>query len=159
MSEQAGRRARAPRDDDADVPESAAEALARARRHARAAAAEATAALRALLDAAALAAGGRDAEAAGLAPLARQLDALRAWLEAGAEPEAARLLDAVLDALDEEIARWDARSREEPEARPVVRAFLAVRELLFELGVRRSAGAGDARSDAPAGLQRVPVEG
>lgn len=139
--------------------ESALQALARARRHGRAAARESAAALRALLDATALATSGRDASVGGLAPLAEQLDALGAWLEAGAEPDAARLLDAVLDALDEEIGRWEARSREEPEARPVLRAFLAVRELLFELGVRRGRGAGDEEPSSRGGLTRVPVEG
>lgn len=162
MSDEARPGAAAPWDDPEPAGETAAEALARAGRHGRAAAAEAAAALRALLDALALAAGGRDAGAGGLAPLAQGLDAARAWLDHGAEPDAERLLEAVLDALDEEIARWDARSREDPEARSVVRAFLAVRELLFELGVRR--GPGDPEPDGgggggPGGLQRVPVEG
>ena len=159
MSEEPGPGAEPPWDETEPGGETAAEALARAGRHGRAAVAETVAALRALLDAAALAAGGRDAGAGGLAPLAQGLDAARAWLEHGAEPEAERLLEAVLDALDEEITRWDARSREDPEARAVVRAFLAVRELLFELGVRRGGGAPDPEGGAPGGLQRVPVEG
>jgi len=75
----------APRSAPADV----AEALARARQHARSAASEAVSAVRALLDAAALATSGLPSDASRLlAPLARgrerrrDLDAIRKVLEA-----------------------------------------------------------------------------
>jgi hypothetical protein len=89
----------------------------------------------------------------------------------------APLLSALAEALDAEIARWEARARDDAEARAVLRAFLGVRELLWELGLRRrdSAPAGPeaerraptsgaaSRSPRPvrrrARVQRVPVEG
>lgn len=161
MSDEARSEADPEADPDEPHAESAGEALGRARLHACRAAAEAAAALEALLDAASLAAGGREARRGGLAPLARLLEALRTGLETQAPSDAAPLLDALQDALDEEIARWEARSREEPEARAVVRAFLAVRELLFELGVHRGRTGPRPGTSAPSrpGVQRVPVEG
>jgi hypothetical protein len=120
-------------------PSSPAEALAEARAHARRAAAEAAAALRALLDAATLAARGEAAAAGRLAPLAEALDQLSAWLSPEQESDADAVLRALADGLDAEIARWEAKSREDPEARSVLRAFLAVREVLWELGSRFSA--------------------
>ena len=120
-------------------PSSPAEALAEARAHARRAAAEAAAALRALLDAATLAARGEDAAAGRLAPLAEALDQLSAWLSPEQDSDADAVLRALADGLDAEIARWEAKSREDPEARSVLRAFLAVREVLWELGSRFAA--------------------
>jgi len=122
------------------------------------------AALHALLDAGALATSGRpSAELRALAPLAALLEGLASELgrESGG---AAALVDAVADALDVEIARWEARAREDADARAVLRAFLGVRELLWELGVRRGGGAGGNGGAPPAGrrgrrVQRVPVEG
>ena len=117
-------------------PSSPGEALAEARAHARRAAAEAAAALRALLDAATLAARGEAAAAGRLAPLAETLEKLSAWLSPEQESDADAVLRALADGLDAEIARWEAKSREDPEARSVLRAFLAVREVLWELGSR-----------------------
>ena len=118
------------------APTDAAEALAEARKHARRAAAESAAALRALLDAAALATHGETASAGRLAPLAEALERVAAWLhpEGGENGEA--VLRALADGLDAEIARWEAKCREDPEARSVLRAFLAVREVLFEMRTR-----------------------
>jgi hypothetical protein len=130
-------------------PSSPAEALAEARAHARRAAAEAAAALRALLDAATLAARGEAAAAGRLAPLAEALDQLSAWLSPEQESDADAVLRALAGGLDAEIARWEAKSREDPEARSVLRAFLAVREVLWELGTRFTAAA-RAEADAPA---------
>jgi hypothetical protein len=130
-------------------PSSPAEALAEARAHARRAAAEAAAALRALLDAAALAARGEAAAAGRLAPLAETLDQLSAWLSPEQESDADAVLRALADGLDAEIARWEAKSREDPEARSVLRAFLAVREVLWELGSRFSATTSEQRPAAP----------
>ena len=41
-------------------------------------------------------------------------------------------------ALEREIKRWEERSQTDPDARPVLRAFLGLRELLWEFGLRRS---------------------
>ncbi|MDJ0869019.1 MAG: hypothetical protein QNK03_23125 [Myxococcota bacterium] len=150
---------------------SAEEALHRARDHARTALAEALAAARCVLDAAALATAGHPA--AEHDTLAR----IDAWLEqaaAGLGGDAgSRWLGGVSEALDAEIARWEERSREDPEARAVLRAFLGVREVLWEFGLR-SPRTGDganepeqesaprrrvrrSRGDRP--LERVPIEG
>ncbi len=40
--------------------------------------------------------------------------------------------------LDDEIGRWETRGRDDPEARAVLRAFLGVREILWEFGLRPS---------------------
>jgi hypothetical protein len=122
------------------------EALARARRHARAAAGEGLEAVRALLDAAALATPGVPAGAQRLLSLASDaLEELAATL--GAEDRAAQasLGRALNEALDTEIARWEARARDDTEARAVLRAFLGLRELLWEAsapqgGTRTRAG-------------------
>jgi hypothetical protein len=161
----------ARRDADAAPAEDAREALARAGRHARAALRESLEALRALLDAAALAGTGVDARASRmLGPIARLVDDAAQRLGEGGEG-AAPLLESIADALDAEIARWEARASDDPEARAVLRAFIGVRELLWEFGVRRSApgraGDGAARRAArPRAsrrggprVQRVPVEG
>lgn len=165
-------------------PRSAQEALERARRHGWAALVEATAALRALVDAASLGATGAPSDAH--EPLARALawlDAVSEQARAGAGRPAAVWADAVADAFDDEIERWESRSRHDPEARAVLRAFLGVREILWEFGLRPRATASpesehEERSDrvsaspeparpraarsvrpAPARLERVPIEG
>jgi hypothetical protein len=127
-------------------PSTPAEALAEARVHAQRAAAEAAAALRALLDAAALAAQGVPAGAGRLAPLAQALEHAAAWLHPEAERSGDDVLRALADGLDAEIARWEAKSKQDPEARAVLRAFLAVREVLFEMSARFT----QRRPEAPA---------
>jgi hypothetical protein len=117
-------------------PSTPAEALAEARLHAQRAAAESAAALRALLDAATLAARGEPAAAGRLAPLAEALERIAAWLHPEGDQSGDAVLRALADGLDAEIARWEAKSREDPEARSVLRAFLAVREVLFEMSTR-----------------------
>lgn len=116
--------------------------------------------MHALLDAASLAASGRPSEASrALAPLGALLGALEEQLAAGASA-ASPLLDAVADALDAEIARWERRTGDDPEARAVLRAFLGLRELLWELGVRResaAAGSSSRRRRAAPKVQRVRV--
>jgi hypothetical protein len=131
------------RQNEAEPPESAAEAVARARRHAHAAIAEALAAARALLDASSLALSGEaSASNALLGPIARILEELRAKFDASATTgEAAALLRSIAEALDAEIARWETRAETDPEARAVLRAFLGLRELLWEFGVRRESDA------------------
>jgi hypothetical protein len=125
-------------------PSSSAEALAEARRHAQRAASESAAALRALLDAATLAAQGELANAGRLAPLADALEQVASWLHPDGEESGEAVLRALADGLDAEIARWEAKSREDPEARSVLRAFLAVREVLFEMSTRFTAPREDA---------------
>ena len=143
-------------------PDTVEEALSRAGRHARAALGEALAAVRALLDAASLATSGLPSDdQRALAGAARPLDALSEQLRGG--DSGATLLMAALEALDEEIERWEARSREDPEARPVLRAFLGMREILWELGVRPQdpgspRGRRPRRPDGAPRVQRVPVE-
>jgi hypothetical protein len=86
----------------------------------------------------------------------------------------------IAEALDAEIARWEERAKHDADARSVLRAFLGLREVLWELGVRASfaqraegerrpsgghARADDARSRStePAAsrprVQRVAVQG
>jgi hypothetical protein len=130
------RRARAPE----PPPRTADEAVARARRHAFAALSETTQAVRALVDAASLATTGATSEAhASLAGATAWLDQLAERLESGAGRSGAAWLDAIARVLDDEIARWEQRGRVDPEARAVLRAFLGVREILWEFGLRASA--------------------
>jgi hypothetical protein len=161
-AEQGNGEAAADRFPEPGPPEGVDEALARAGRHARAAVGEALAAIRALLDAASLGATGLPSDDQRLlAGAARTLDALSDQLRG--DDSGANLLTAALEALDEEIERWEERSREEPEARPVLRAFLGMREILWELGVRPqdSGSPRGRRPNRPEGaprVQRVPVE-
>ena len=127
------RGARAPQ----PPPRSADEALARARRHALAALAESTQALRALVDAASFAATGAPSDAhTALAGASAWLDEIAERMQTGAGRHGAPWLDAVAHVLDTEIARWETRGRGDPEARAVLRAFLGVREILWEFGLR-----------------------
>ena len=163
-------KAREPQGDAArrSPPQSAEQALARARGHGRAAAAEALLALQALIDAATLATGG--APAAGhpvLGQAARVLEGLAAELAPGGGAASESLLRAVAEALDLEIARWEKRARDDGNARAVLRAFLGLRELLWEVGVRRDASEPNKSEERPPPrrrssrprVQRVRVEG
>ena len=164
----------APRHD----PETAQEALLRAGFHGRAAVAETLAALRALLDAAALASSGQASEAHRvLGPAAKLLEGLEADLRPESERSASSLLAAIAEALDVEIARWEERAQKDDDARAVLRAFLGLRELLWEFGVRREPESPEEEPSRPgvrpsrgrsgkrgggrkgARVQRVPVEG
>lgn len=121
----------------APPPRSADEALARARQHGLAALAESVLALRALVDAASLAATGAPSDAhASLSGASEWLDQIAEQMQAGAGRRGAPWLDAVARVLDAEIERWETRGREDPEARAVLRAFLGVREILWEFGLR-----------------------
>ncbi len=118
-------------------PQTADEAMARAREHGRAAVVEALRTLQSLLDAATLATGGT--AAAGhpvLGQAARVLEGLAAELSPEDHAGAESLLGAVAAALDREISRWEERARDDPDARAVLRAFLGLREVLWEFGVR-----------------------
>jgi len=144
----------------APPPESVEEALGRARRHARRAVAEALAAARALLDALSLALAGRPSdEQRVLGLVARGLDELGAAL--GSSAGEGSLLDTLAAALDAEIARWEERARSDRDARAVLRAWLGLREILWELGVGRRPTEGDAagaRRARPAPRSRRPVQ-
>jgi hypothetical protein len=122
-----------------------------------------------LIDAATLAASGEAAENSVLAPAAKLLEGLVADLQPGT-PGSDSLLSSFADALDAEIGRWEKRSRKDPDARVVLRAFLGVRELLWEMGVRThpepgarqhppAASTERPRPAQPARVQRVRVEG
>lgn len=118
------------------APASVEEALARAREHGRAAAGEAALAARALLDALSLAASGIPSDGSrALAWAAAALDDAARGLGRDA-PGTSSLLGAVAEALDAEIARWEARAGVDREARAVLRAYLGLREILWELGLR-----------------------
>jgi hypothetical protein len=165
------------RQDETPPRESAAEAIARARHHTHSAIAEALAAVHALLDASSLVLSGEASEShALLGPIARILEGLRAeFSSGGATGEAAALLHSIAEALEAEIARWEARAKTDPEARAVLRAFLGLRELLWEFGIRREADtqkdkgeskrsarkASRSKSSRPkkSRVQRVTVEG
>ena len=97
------------------------------------------------------------------------LEGLVADLQPGT-PGSDSLLSSFAEALDAEIDRWEKRSQKDPTARAVLRAFLGVRELLWEMGVRThqergrrqqpTAASTDGRQRArPARVQRVRVEG
>jgi hypothetical protein len=145
---------------DAAVPETVEEALSRARYHGRLAAAESVAALQALLDSAALGLSGRAAERdAILGPLSRSMEELRALIAPDDSRFGSSLLSALFDALDAEIARWELRSREDPNARSVLRAFLGVREILWEISARGRAPEASAEEGATAGGETEPSAG
>jgi hypothetical protein len=159
-------------------PESAQEALARARLHARRALAESVAALRALLDAGSLAASGAPSAAhAGTRVVERGLAELESLLAGEGGPDLSAVIDALVGALDAEIARWEERGRDDPDARAVLRAFIGLREILWEFGLRPRGEPADApgpqarrpparpapdalrRREPQPRVQRVPVEG
>ena len=143
-----------------DAEESAREALARARQHLQTALKEALEAVRALLDAGNLLANGQPADAhPTLAKLSKGLDDLSTQLGSDASPTSAPVFDTVLDALDIEIERWEKRSESDAEARPVLRAFIGVREILWEFGLRRDKGSARATRPRSARVQRVDVQG
>jgi hypothetical protein len=160
------------------TPANVEEALVSARRHARAALGEAALAARALLDALALATSGAPSETSRtLSWAAAALDDAARGLGRDA-PHTSSLLGAVVEALDAEIARWEARAGVDRDARAVLRAYLGLREILWELGLRapqsdaphepageREPAVPDAPRRAPTqraaarGLQRVRIDG
>ena len=98
--------------------------------------------IHALLDAASLASNGQPSQSnPWLGPLGRLLESLSDGLIGEPSKTAEPLLQAVAEALDVEIARWEERARDDGEARAVLRAFLGLRELLWEFGLRRAAPA------------------
>jgi len=135
-----------------NAPRSVEEALQQALAHARDAASEGLLAARSLLDAACIALYREPAALSveeartridvsdarlALAAMARGLDELASRVRAGVTmPASDGVMQAILDALDAEIGRWEQRSRQDSDARGVLRAFLGLREILWEFGVR-----------------------
>jgi hypothetical protein len=114
-------------------------ALEKAVNHAQLALSEGVASARALLDAASIGvSGGPASDHPRLAELARTLDRIAAGLSGEAPSLRAAALTALLAAIDGEVVRWEIRSRRDEDARAVLRAFLGLRELLWEMGVRQS---------------------
>ncbi len=143
-----------------EPPRSVEDAMALAIEHARLALIEALLAGRAVVDSVSLATMGEAAARRATAasnPGARRsipdarwaLDAMAQSLDEAVDrlrrhtgpgsPISPSLMSALLDALDLEITRWEGRSNDDEEARAVLRAFLGVREVLWELGLRRPA--------------------
>lgn len=134
----------------------AAEALARARAHARSAVSEAILALHALVDAASYATTGEPSSAhPALARLVRPTEAFAVAL-GGDSTAASPLVGAIAHALDAEIARWEACAHDDPDARAVLRAYLGLREMLWELGVRRTSPAAATAPGPDAGRRAAP---
>ena len=166
-----------------EPPSNIDEALRRSAQHARNAIAEALLAGHALLDAVALATTGRAASArtdeprahighAGLASLAERIRLLASSVRGKEADLPEDWTHAILEALDQEIGRWEERSRGDPDARAVLRAFIGLRELLWEFGLRDSQATDShkshsepdlSKSDRGAGraprVQRIKVEG
>ncbi len=113
------------------------DALTRARMHLRRATLEGLEAAHALLEAAGQATGLDRTDAGALsAEIARGLERLLGEIRDGGRFELPPSLATPLDeALSREIERWEARSKQDPDARPVLRAFLGLRELLWEFGL------------------------
>jgi hypothetical protein len=138
-------------------PGSIDEALGRSARHARNAVAESLLAAHALLDAVSIGLVGRPASAEPdhegvahpLARLSRRVESLAAMVRADEAGLPDVLVRAILEALEVEIDRWESRARDDREARAVLRAFLGLREILWELGVRDGGGARERRDDDP----------
>jgi hypothetical protein len=133
--------------------------------------------LQALIEAASLATTGRPSEASLLlGPLAKLLEGLGNELKTGLGEQASRTLATIATAIDDEISVWEERARDDTEARTVLRAFLGLREVLWEFGVRSGSSPGTPPpprsrrgADAPRQrktaarpgprVQRVPVQG
>lgn len=115
------------------------EALAKAMQHARSAISETLQALGHLIDATALASTDQNSNAREWLDMAqRALGSLGSALDERPKSSDAHAVDAVLDALDQEIQRWQTQAESSPEARAVLRAYLGLREILWEFGFRRS---------------------
>jgi len=130
------------------------QALGRANLHAQRALSEGIAAARALLDIASLGVWGAPAESnRSLGEIAKMLDQLTDTLAGDPDAASRGPLRAVLDSLEVQIARWEERSHDDPDARAVLRLFLGLREVLWEFGLRPS----DAAEKQTPDLARTPA--
>jgi len=121
------------------LSDAAQEALHRARTHLQQATLEGLEAARALVQAAMHTSGLARATADSWAGnVQRSLEELIAALrENGTFILPSVLAEPLAAALEAEIKRWEQRSQTDPDARPGLRAFLGLRELPWELGLRR----------------------
>jgi len=113
-------------------------ALQRARQHLRNSALEGAQAISALIEATLHASDLTNVAADSMiGQIQQQLEELIAVLQGGSSFRMPRVLaEPLAAALDAEIRRWEHRSQSDPDARLVLRAFLGMRELLWEIGMR-----------------------
>lgn len=138
--------------------ESMRQAFERALGHAQTAAAESVAGVRAMIDAASIGVTGAPADRnPNLGELASLLDQLERTLSGEAPSFRNAAINSVLRAVDREVARWEARSKDDPDARAVLRVFLGMREVLWEIGVRPQRKS-SARSERPKASRNKPRE-
>lgn len=132
-------------------PDTVEQALAQSLQHARNSASEALMAARKLMDALSILLSDepvvRHAEPD--SPIALLAQAIERWAGTVRGPEPvypSPELGAILHALDAEIARWEKKASSDSEARTVLRAFLGMREILWEFNSppRRSQTQGSA---------------
>ncbi len=122
------------------APETLDQALARSLGHAGNSASEAVLVLRALMDALSIDLVDKTVaeHAEPDSPLAKMSEGLETWADAlriGSKNPSREAIDALLDALDHQIWQWEAKSRNDDDARGVLRAFLGIREIVWELGM------------------------
>ena len=132
------------------------EAVGRAREHLRRATLEGLEAATALLEAASSVSGTGPATEGISADLIRGIERILHGLRSNgrfAFPEA--VTGPLEEALAREIARWEIRSKSDQAARPVLRAFLGLRELLWELGMRTTQAA-SSQTDSTASSTNAP---
>ena len=132
------------------------EAVGRAREHLRRATLEGLEAATALLEAASSVSGTGPATEGISADLIRGIERILHGLRSNgrfAFPEA--VTGPLEEALAREIARWEIRSKSDQAARPVLRAFLGLRELLWELGMRTTQTA-SSQTDSTASSTNAP---
>jgi hypothetical protein len=127
------------------------EALQRARAHLHQATLEGLEAARALLEVGLHTSGLADASGDSLLEnLQHSLESLITGIRENASFVLPRALaEPLAAALESEIKRWEHRSQTDPDARPVLRAFLGLRELLWELGLGRDAKPSDSARAGP----------
>ena len=132
------------------------EAVGRAREHLRRATLEGLEAATALLEAASSVSGTGPATEGISADLLRGIERILHGLRSNgrfAFPEA--VTGPLEEALAREIARWEIRSKSDQAARPVLRAFLGLRELLWALGMRTTQAA-SSQTDSTASSTNAP---
>lgn len=128
------------------------EALQRARQHLRNSALEGAQAISTLIEATMHASDITSVAADSMiGQIQQQLADLIAVLKGNSNFSMPRALaEPLAAALDAEIRRWEHRSQSDPDARLVLRAFLGLRELLWEMGMR------DSEQEAPASSPDKP---
>jgi hypothetical protein len=114
------------------------EALQRVRKHLRNSTLEGAQAISALIEATMHASDLKSVAADSMiGQIQQQLEDWITVLEGGSSFSMPRALtEPLVAAVDAEIKRWERRSQTDPDARLVLRAFLRMRELLWEIGMR-----------------------